>query len=174
MKQMPTISKPVQNFFVVHFRSCHGNGTSASDPGTGIKVSTKPLSNETILVFHTDCDEGKACLGIRGKKVCDFIFYYTKGTDKEIICFLELKGTELDKAYLQVLDTNNHLKNIMQGKISDVDYQNSIRKICICLRHHAPSMNQKIRDKLIKIYGKNNVEIKHGVTRHDIGPLLRK
>jgi hypothetical protein len=169
-------SKPLHAFLVTRLHDCLESGTSASEKG--LKVSTEKLAGETILFFHTDCNEGRHCLQItdqKNKKVCDYIIYYSKEIKQsEIVCFLELKGTNLEDAAKQVTETRKHLKIILSTEISSEHYEKITWRICICLRSHAPSVNQCIREELKRRYGSENVEIKHGVPRPNIGPFLRR
>jgi len=167
---MQTTSKPLKDFLTNHLKSCLTPGTSA--PGSGIKVAAKPLPGEIIILFQTDSSNGKRCLNVGSEKICDYLYFYNKNADKEIACFLELKGTDLKSAAEQVEKTHEHLENLISKKVAnDIPF---LARVCICLRSHASSTSQKIRDKLIKIYGNKNIEIRHGITRHDIGPLLRR
>lgn len=168
-------SKPLHAFFVTNLQICRKPGTSAKEKG--LKVSTETLEGETIIFFHTDCDEGRRCLSItnQGNKVCDYLIYYSKeDKQNEIACLLELKGTNLEDAKKQVTETHRHLKVLLSAEFRSGEPQSLRLRICICLHSHAPSTNQRIRDELIRDYGKKNVEIKHGIPQHNIGPLLRR
>jgi hypothetical protein len=168
-------SKPLHAFLVTRLQDCREPGTSASEKG--LKVSTETLAGETIIFFHADCNEGRQCLNItnQNKKVCDYIIYYTQEIKQsELVCFLELKGTNLEDAAKQVTETHAHLKIILNMEIHSRHYSNFKWRICICLHNHAPSVNQRIREDLKRKYGNENVEIKHGISRHNIGPLLRR
>ena len=168
-------SKPLHAFLVTNLQSCRKHGTSAKEKG--LKVSTETLEGEAILFFHTDCNEGRECLKItnQGKKVCDYLIYYSKEYKQtEIVCLLELKGTNLQDAAKQVTETHGHLKILINAEFRSGEPQDLTWRICICLRSHAPSINQRIRDELKQNYGNKNVEIKHGIAQHDIGPLLRR
>src|SRR6266567_8468376 len=167
-------SKPLHAFLVTYLQSCRESGTSASEKG--LKVSTEKLTGENIIFFRTDCNEGRECLKLTNQdnKVCDYLIYYSKdGKRSEIVCFLELKGTNWDDAAKQVTETDEHIKLLLNESIH-TGHQNFIWRVCICLHNHAPSVNQRIREKLKRKYGSNNVEIKHGVPRHNIGPFLRR
>jgi hypothetical protein len=171
-------SKPMHAFLDVRLANCRIQGTSVQE--SGIRVSTQPTAGEIIVFFHTDTDEGRECLEMRiegesSEKICDYLIYYTReGRHSEIVCFLELKGTDLAKAVKQVEMTQTQTKTLMQEEIRSKYHQNFTFRICICLRSQAPSTSQRIRDSLIQKFGGRNVEIRHGVKRHDIGPLLRR
>ncbi len=166
--------KPLHAFLVANLQGCRKSGTSASE--RGLRVSTERLTGETIIFFHTDSDEGRECLRITSidNKVCDYFIYYSMdGRRSEIVCLLELKGTNLEDAEKQVRETHEHLKLLFNALMYN-DNQNLIWRVCICLHNHAPNVNQRIRDRLKRDYGRGNVEIRHGVSHHDIGPLLRR
>jgi len=168
-------SKPLHAFLVTHLQDCRELGTSASEKG--LRVSTETLVGETIIFFHADSSEGRQGLKItnQNKKVCDYIIYYTQEVKQsEIVCFLELKGTNLEDAARQVTETHTHLKIILNPEIHSRYHNNFTWRICICLHNHAPSVNQRIREELKRRYGNENVEIKHGRSQHNIGSLLRR
>jgi hypothetical protein len=168
-------SKPLHAFLVTRFQDCREPGTSASEKG--LRVSTETLVGETIIFFHADCNEGRQGLNITNpnNKVCDYIIYYTQEIKQsEVGCFLELKGTNLEDAAKQTTETYTHLKTILNTEIHIRHHDNFTWRICICLHNHAPSVNQRIREDLKRRYGNENVEIKHGTSRHNIGPLLRR
>jgi hypothetical protein len=169
-------SKPLHAFLFTKFQSCRKHGTSTNREH-GLKVSTETFEGETIIFFHTDCIEGRECLRITnpGYKVCDYLIYYSKEEKQnEIVCFLELKGTNLEDAKKQVTETYRYLKMLLSAEFRSGEPQSLIWRICICLHSHAPSTNPHMRDELIRNYGKKNVEIKHGISQHNIGPLLRR
>lgn len=170
------VSKPLQSFLSAHLQSCQKEGTRVQEEG--IRVSTTKMAGEIIILFHTDCDEGRRGLKMEapGIKICDYLFYYTKeGKKAEVVCFLELKGKKLEDAVEQVHKTHMQLEAMSKEEIHRTHHPNFIWKVCICLSGQASSMShsQRIHDELKQKYGKGNVEIKHGM-RHDIGPLLRK
>lgn len=171
-------SKPMYTFLDSRLANCRIQRTSVQE--SGIRVSTQPTEDEKIVFFHTDTDEGRECLEMRiegesSEKICDYLIYYTReGRYSEIVCFLELKGTDLAKAEKQVVITLIQTRTLMQKEIHSKYLQNFIFRICICLRSQAPSTSQRIRDSLIQNFGGRNIEIRHGVKRHDIGPLLRR
>lgn len=140
-------------------------------------MSTQLLTGEIIIVFHIDSDEGRKSLKMEdeGIRICDFIFYYTNENEgNEVACLLELKGTELRRASDQVKKTHQRLIALANEAIHRRYHRNLTWRICICLRSQAPGTSQRIRDELKAFFGTNNVEIRHGVKRHDIGPLLRR
>ncbi len=169
-------SKPLHAFLETNLQSCRKHGTSTNREG-GIRVSTETLEGETIIFFHTDSDEGRQCLRItsQGKKVCDYLIYYSKEDKQtEIAWLLELKGTNLEDAKKQVTETYGHLKVLLDAKFRSGEPQGLTWRICICLHNHAPSVNQRIRNELKESYGNKNVEILHGRAQYNIGPFLRR
>ncbi|HVB75373.1 MAG TPA: hypothetical protein VNE38_17620 [Ktedonobacteraceae bacterium] len=169
-------SKPLHAFLDTNFQSCRKHGTSTNREH-GLKVTTTTLEGETIIFFHTDCNEGRECLRITnpGYKVCDYLIYYSKeDKQNEIACLLELKGTNLEDAKKQVTETHRYLNVLLSANFRSGEAQSLRWRICICLHSHAPSTNQRIRDELIRDYGKKNIEIKHGIPQHNIGLLLRR
>lgn len=155
--------------------TCRQPGTKAQ--GSGITVSTQPLAGETIIFFEIDCREGRQSLRMVGEgiSICDHLIFYTKdGEHYETVCFLELKGTDLNVAMKQVQTTRKYVEVLSDKNIPKKKHRYFLWKICICLRSHAPSVSQRVRDELKQKYGNENVEIKHGITRYDIGQFLRR
>src|SRR6266700_2014609 len=168
--------KPMLTLLSTTLHDCRMSGTRAH--ASGITVSTQPRIGELIIFFDIDSTEGRQSLKMEGEgiSICDYLIFYTiDGEAFEIICFLELKGTNLAVAAKQVQDTHEHIEVLSNEKIPRKrHYQKFISKICICLRSHAPSTKQRIRDQLKQKFGNEHVEIKHGTTRYDIGQLLRR
>ncbi|MGH2478801.1 MAG: hypothetical protein ACRDHW_03995 [Ktedonobacteraceae bacterium] len=158
------------------FAACLIKGTSVRE--SGLTVSTETFPGETILFFHTDCDEGRQNLNMisAGLKICDYLILYTKDSEpKEIVCFLELKGKKLEDAIRQVLSTRESLQALAIEEINRKHHQYITWKVCICLHGHAPRPGQHNIDELIKKFGKNNILIKHGMKQYKLlGSFLRE
>jgi len=167
--------KPMLTFLSTTLHDCRMSGTRAH--ASGITVSTQPLAGETIIFFDIDNGEGRQSLRMEGDgiSICDYLIFYTTDDEVfEIVCFLELKGTNLEVAAKQVQETHKHVKDLSDEQIPMKHHQYFIAKICICLRSHAPSSKQRIHDQLKQKFGNENVVVKHGATRYDIGQLLRR
>lgn len=145
---------------------------------SGLTVSTEKLPGETILFFHLDCAEGRHSLNmaVTGLKICDYLILYTKDSEqKEIACFLELKGKKLEDAIRQVLSTRESLQALVKTKIERKQQQYITWKVGICLHGHAPRPGQHNIDELIKNFGKSNILIKHGMKQYKLlGSFLRE
>ena len=170
-------SKPLHDFLNAHLKNCCTQKTSAQE--SGIQVRTEPLLGEKILFFHTDCDEGRTCLkmkltGASSNKICDYLIYYTKDDqERETVCFLELRSTDLASATEPIKDVHKQTNMLIRDEIPGKCHEDFAFRVCICLRSQAPSTGQHIKNLLIQTFGKGNVEIKHGTTPYDIGPFLR-
>lgn len=167
-------SKPVLSFLSTTLQACSIEGTRVRE--SGLIVSTEVLAGETILFFHIDCEDGRNSLGIVGKgaKICDYLVFYTKDDDnKEVICLLELKGKDLNSAIEQIIQTHRNIHMIAKEHLGK-HVQQILWKACICMHGQAPRNRQSDRDTLIRVFGKENVRIKHGTT-HDtkLGFFLR-
>ncbi|MFN5240496.1 MAG: hypothetical protein ACK5WC_06860 [Aphanizomenon sp.] len=86
----------------------------------GVEVSLKRESGETVLFFHIDDQSNPNCklrqiLGLdqEGMPMCDLIVFYARETER-IICFVELKGGDLDKAKKQVINTYEKFNKLVQ------------------------------------------------------------
>lgn len=156
--------------------SCRIDGTSVRE--SGLVVSTETFSGETILFFHIDSLEGRRCLGMpdAGAKACDYLVFYAKNSDdKEIVCFLELKGKKLDDAIKQVLSTHQRILVLAKEEVDRKQQALIFWKVCICLHGQAPRSGQHSVDELIKRFGRDNVLVKHGVKHYKLlGTFLRE
>jgi hypothetical protein len=92
--------------------------------------------------------------------------------DQETVCFLELKGSSLDHAVKQVLSTYQHVKALAEEKIGREQLTDIAKKACICMHGQAPRNGQRLKDDLIKEFGKGNVCIRH-VKHYQLGEFLR-
>jgi hypothetical protein len=155
--------------------SCRIDGTGVRE--SGLVVSAETLTGETILFFHIDSPEGRQCLDLlsEGAKACDYLVFYTKNNDdKEIVCFLELKGKKLEDAIRQVLSTHQRIVILAKEEIDRKLHAYIVWKVCICLHGQAPRSGQQSVDQLIKTFGKDNVLVKHGVKHYKLlGTFLR-
>ncbi len=169
-------SKPMLTLLINRLEVCLIEGTRVRE--SGLTVSTETLPGETILFFHTDCDEGRRNLNMVGVglKVCDYLVFYTKDDEnKETVCFLELKGKRLEDATKQVISTYNRVKSLSREEIGRDQYPYITWKVCICMHGQAPRDTQRIADQLIEKFGKGNILIKHGTKHYQLlGVFLRK
>jgi hypothetical protein len=160
--------KPMLTFLSTTFQACLMNGTSVQE--SGLKVSAEKQRDENILFFRTDCNNGRKCLNMmeEGRKICDYIVFYTKNQVKrEVVCFLELKGSREDDAIRQVLSTQAGILALIKSKIGLKEYTHVVEhvvwKVCICLHGQTPTGNQRAKEELLKKFGTGNVRIKYGV-----------
>lgn len=155
--------------------SCRIAGTSVRE--SGLVVSTECFSGETILFFHIDSPEGRQCLKLLGEgaKACDYLVFYAKSDDdKEVICFLELKGKKLEDAIKQVLSTYQQVVVLTKEGVDRQQHAHIFWKVCICMHGQAPRPGQQTVDQLIKTFGRENVLVKHGVKHYKLlGVFLR-
>lgn len=169
-------SKPMLVFFTALLQTCYLKGKTGIHE-SGITVSTRKLAGETLLIFHTDCEEGRKSLHMTtsGIKICDYFVFYTKDNDNaEVVCLLELKGSGLKDASKQVLETHTYTIAALKEKSRKELYQHISWKVCICLHGQASRGSRHIHDELIQRFGKSNICIKHGITKFDMGEILRK
>jgi len=163
-------------FLNARFHACRKKGTRVRE--SGLTVSTNKLPGETILFFCTDCDEGRKSLNMVGEglKICDYLVFYMKESEyKEIVCFLELKGRNLEDAVRQVLSTRRRIVDLSYEEIDSKQHAHICWKACICLHGGAPRNMQSFADELVQVFGRGNIHIKHGVTHYQLlGDFLRK
>ena len=96
--------------------TCLIPGASVSEHGG--RVSVKPQSGEIVLFFVVDDQTNRDStlrqdLGIVGA-ICDCVVYYIKG-DKKVLCLVELKGSNVDHAVEQIMNTFQYLKQSLEA-----------------------------------------------------------
>jgi hypothetical protein len=116
----------------------------------GKSVSVIPQSGETVLFFSIDnpnC-ELRQLIGLdrAGEAICDLLVFYAIG-DKRTICFVELKGKDLEKAVEQVVNTHNKLKSKLKQKFAS--------KAFIVFGGSVPQ-DDRYKKQLEVTFGKNN------------------
>ena len=136
-------------------------------------VVEKPEKNEIILFFKIDDQSNKRCtlrkaITLSGG-ICDSIVFYSSEGQKKV-CFVELKGADIESAIKQVVNTYKNLKGAIKYNLS----QTIEWKACILHGGAAPRLIKKeYRETLKKIFGKNGFKLSSG-PRLDIGSFLRQ
>ena len=147
--------------------TCLHRGTSFSENGKDIRVD--PLPDEIFAFFIIDDQSNPKSkvreeFGITGE-ICDLlVFRALKNNDKKIICLVELKGNNIDKAIDQVMNTYKFFgTKVSQMKLKNAkEILDSITwKAYIRLGGSAPV---KIKDEKVEqlnrvFKGKNNFKI---------------
>ena len=171
------VSNTMQVFLKERLQACCIDGTRVRE--SGLTVSTEVLAGEIVLFFHIDSKDGRKNLNmtVEGSRICDYIVFYTKDSvDREIVCFLELKGKHLDEAVKQILSTYQRVQELSKEKIDKKQHQQITWKACIFLHGHAPRNGQSSIDRLIKeLGGKKNILIRHGIKQYTLlGQFFRE
>lgn len=141
--------------------TCLSPKRSFSEAGGRIRFNQG--TNETILLFVIDQRSNPHStvyqdLIINGL-VCDLIIYYIKD-DKKIICFIELKGSDIQRAVEQIGNTFNKFKKSLQistTKKACCPHSTNIRyKSYILLHGSAPRMIKDYMYTLEQSFGRGN------------------
>jgi hypothetical protein len=116
-----------------------------------------------------------------GQTSCDYVVLYTKNTlndEKELLCFLELKGCDFDHAVAQVSNIYKYIAVLWQNQIKKELHQYVVPCVSICMHGRAPSLmkEKRGRDLLLRLFKKNDcIRVKHGVSHdRELGQFLRK
>jgi hypothetical protein len=152
-------------------------------PGTtsfsesGVSVNVQPQSGETVLFFCVDSQSNPDC-GLRQKlsllgENCDLIIFYIR-KNKRVVCFVELKGTELEKAAKQIKNIHQHLEQFLRQSLQSAFFEQVEWKACI--RQHQSAPTNKIEQKQAITYLEQAFERdKITITRNsDLGQFLRR
>lgn len=139
---------------------------------SGVEVSMKQEAGEKVLFFKTDQKAVRDSLRIDGH-VCDGLVFYYRGNEKTC-CFVELKGSKVDTAVKQVINTCEYLKKELKASLGRMDCQSLLTKISwkayICLDSRMPKDMRDCRVRLEATFGKDNYSIQ---TKGDLGLFLR-
>ncbi|MBE8990564.1 hypothetical protein [Nostoc sp. LEGE 12450] len=139
----------------------------------GVEINIKPSSGETILFFLIDNQSNPNCklrqlLGLEqeGMKICDLIVFYAK-ENKRIICFVELKGSDIKTATKQVIITHTYFKKLLKQSEPSLSF---IPKAYIKSNSSVPQEIDKYKQELKREFGENNYDISRN---SDLGNFLR-
>jgi hypothetical protein len=159
--------------------TCLTNGTSYTEAGNSVRLS--PASRETVLFFGVDdqSDDTRSLrpdFGISGP-ICDLIvFYRNERENRTVVCLIELKGSELEYAANQIVNTYRHVAGALNQyahRRSD-EYQRQYEcvewKAYIKVHRGSHTQHGTAQDCLQKVFGKDNYDIRRNP---DIGQFLR-
>ena len=132
-------------------------------PGTSFgevhnRVSVQQKSDEPILFFVTD-DQSNSVSTLRsdlkmGGAVCDLVIFYAQG-NKKTLCLVELKGSDLEQAVEQIINTYQHLKRTLKQP-----HRRLIGwKAYIQISGSIPKELKELQKSLHNIFGKHNYAI---------------
>jgi hypothetical protein len=159
---------------------CHMPGTSIHE--NGIKVSIKRNPREIIRFFLTDDQSVRAhfAMSAKGIKCSDYLLIYAIEDSmhkKEILCFIELKGSDLKQSVDQICDAYKHIAQFSQQHINRSQRTNVTEVAAIFLHQRAPSSDSsRERKRLEKIFGDKNVYMKYsaGWKNPEFSQFVRK
>lgn len=139
----------------------------------GVEVSLQPASGETVLFFHIDEKSNPNCkfrqlLGLdrEGMKICDLIVFYAKESER-IICFVELKGKDINTAKEQVINTYTYLDKFLKKTDSSLSFTPKTYIVC---NSSVPQELDKYKKELKNKFDEGNYEISRN---SDLGNFLR-
>jgi len=154
--------------------TCFHPGTDIEDQGIQVKFSPNP--DEKILFFEIDDQTNdnspfRRSLGFTGA-ICDGLLYYYKynkaksyveaGTQRHqreinqtVVCLIELKGSDIDYAAEQIINTCRFIKKHYSNK----KCQPEKFKAYICTNISALDNSIEAEERLISCFGKDNYDI---------------
>ncbi len=140
----------------------------------GVEIKVIPQSGETILFFSIDEQSNPSCklrqvlnIDQQNMKICDLIVFYGKGNDR-VICFVELKGGDLQRAVEQIRNTYNSFRKILLSRCSHCN--GFIPKAYIKTNSSAPQEIKEYQKQLCTTFGKSNYDISKN---SDLGNFIR-
>ncbi|NLZ30767.1 MAG: hypothetical protein GX885_08535, partial [Methanomicrobiales archaeon] len=137
--------------------TCLCHGTSYSESGKRIRVERKP--GERIAFFDIDENSNRYSafrrdFGVEGP-ICDLIIFYSPHDSKDctkVLCFAELKGTDVRRALDQIRSTYQAVKDKVPP-----NYRDEIRwKGYILMRGSAPRVMKRYKAELNALFGHKN------------------
>ena len=139
----------------------------------GVEVSLQPASGETVLFFHIDEKSNPNCkfrklleLDKEGMKICDLIVFYAKDNER-IICFVELKGKDINTAKEQVINTYTYFNKFLKKTDSSLSFT---AKTYILSKSSVPQELDKYKKELKDKFDEGNYDISKN---SDLGDFLR-
>lgn len=139
----------------------------------GVEIRVQPTTGETVLFFSIDPEKNPNCklrqlLGLNkeGMKSCDLIVFYATDS-KNIICFVELKGSKIDVAKEQVINTYKYFTKFLKKSEPLLTF---IPKAYIKFDSSLPQETDKYKQQLKDTFGEGNYDINRD---SDLGKFLR-
>ena len=106
-------------------------------------------------------------------QICDLIIFYIR-EDKQVLCFVELKGTELENAAKQIRNIHQHLRQSLRQSVQFESFRQIEWKACILQGHSAPT-NKIAQKSAMGHLGQAFEKDKIIITRNsDLGQFLRR
>jgi chlorite dismutase len=78
--------------------------------GSNKSVSLRPISDESVSVYHTDCDEFKRQFSLEGKKVSDALFFAKLRATSPNLLFVEIKSDDYRHAIEQLTNVIQRIR----------------------------------------------------------------
>ena len=157
-------------------RNCLIHGTSFTE--SGVRVYVNPQSGEKVRFYVLDEQSNPDCtlrqdLEMSGR-ICDILVSYTRqGKSRAILCLVELKGRNLERAAEQIVNTCRYLWSYLEQQLEVEAFRKIEWKACLC-RHkksRAPSKTAERAKMRLRDFGKFSM---YDVTRNpDMGRFLR-
>ena len=139
--------------------TCLKYGTSFGEHGANVRVEGG-RSDGTVLFFSID-DQSNPRSTLRedldiGGKICDLlIFYAPNGSDKKVLCLVELKGSDITRAVKQIKSTYLSLKStFIRTHLQEIEW-----KAYVLTAGSSPRNIKENKKCLIETFGRNNCNI---------------
>lgn len=143
---------------------------------SGGKVRIQPKSGETVLFFSIDDQSNSNCgfrqiLGINQEnmKICDLIIFYANNNQR-IICFVELKGSDLKTAVQQVINTYESFRRYLASSKQKNNLIDCTAKAYVKFNGSVPQELDKYKKELNKVFGEHNFDLSRN---EDLGDFIR-
>lgn len=161
--------------------------TRISDSGNTVAMTLK--SDEQVLFFDLDrdvCALKQLILNQQDwedKKICDGLVYFTDGV-KWVLCFVELKGQDIERAAKQIVNTYKFMRKHLEDCLKRTDIgKGLIHKIQwrAYILQHRTSSSPSLKSNHDKIRKRHEVdkELRSNFSKHcidknsDIGKFIR-
>lgn len=151
------------------------HGTSFSEGRCQVRLCLEP--GETVLFFVVDDQSNPDCtlrqdFGVTGS-ICDLVVFYVRGHNK-VICLVELKGSDIERAIEQVTSTRRFLQESLRQLAKCKEFRSHLRQIewkaYIHPHGSVPRDTKRLCKPLQQDFGKGNFDISR---KEDLGEFLR-
>jgi len=183
---MPSDEKSLLGYFTELLPQCKSSKTSHKEGKGEIRV-TPNKGKEIVCFFIIDNAGARQALKIEGnapterkRVICDCLIFWcrknqTGKVSKETFCLVELKGSDLKHAMKQILNTHDHLWNLLEGSPFKNKLQDITKKAYIYKHGNTPKESKDkdfvaLRKELESKFDGNFAHSRDS----DIGPFLRK
>lgn len=184
---MPTDESSLLGYLSRVLPECKSSKTSCEE-GRG-KVSIRPENGEDVCFFNFNKQNNEhACRVLlidrnspreNERVICDCLIFFGRklaasNTYEETLCVVELKGSDLKHAMLQLLNTHKHLWKLLADNFSSQKLEYTRKKAYIYQHGSVPHETKDRRLVALRRELHTTFDSFKPMRNSDIGPFLRE